>query len=387
MPLGANKSALLGMGGAAAGGNYFGDGALGSVTTSGDVTHTVLNKSGSYDGDMLVLNYTNLVISSGDTMTVDQPCRGILLYCTGYLTVTGTLHMNLKGGFADPTASGGSDTAVVNASGLQLGMLTASGSTSMDPASTFAGTGNAAVAAVGNQNILESNGDIFSMPRLGGVKGAGCNTGGSGNSVATCTGTAGTAGSSSSTTCSTGGGGGGGANTKWQGGNGGASGGSGADAGVFGGGSGGGGAGGTNSYATGGAAVIYSGAGGNGAYTWSANSGGGGGGNPGGSGVGGSYAVGQDGAAGVGGIMWIIVKGAVSIAGTVSANGGAGGGAISGERRGGGAGSGGGAIMILHGGAYSISGSLTTSAGGGGAGTGLGGAGGAGTTCVAQVAE
>ena len=39
-------------------GNWFGDGTDGALTTSGNVTHTVLNKVGSYDGDMLVKNYT-----------------------------------------------------------------------------------------------------------------------------------------------------------------------------------------------------------------------------------------------------------------------------------------------------------------------------------------
>jgi len=35
-----------------------------------------------YDGDMLVKNYTDLTIASGHTMTVDQNCRGMLIYCS-----------------------------------------------------------------------------------------------------------------------------------------------------------------------------------------------------------------------------------------------------------------------------------------------------------------
>lgn len=386
MPLGANKIGMLGAS-AAAGGNYFGDGSDGAVTTSGDVTHTVLNKSGSYDGDMLVLNYTDLTISSGDTMTVDQPCRGMLLYCKGDLTVTGTLHMSGRGAFADPTAAGGSDSAAVNASGLQLGMLTSGGSTSMDPAATFAGSGDAAVAAVANQPALDGDGTIFSMPKLGGTGGGGCSTGGSGNGNYCCAGGTGVAGASSATSCSTGGGSGGGAESKFQGGQGGATAGAGADAGVFGGGSGGGGAGGTRSYATAGSAVDYGGGGGNGGNSWTANAGGGGSGNPGGTGNSGSWGAAANGADGVGGIMWIIVKGDISITGTVAAIGKNGGAATAGEKRGGGGGSGGGAIMILHGGSYSLSGSLTVSGGNGGAANCAGVAGGAGSTCVAQVEE
>ena len=62
--------------------NYWGDGSDGSLTTSGDVTHTVQNKNGSYDGDMVVKQYTALTISTGDTMKVDQACRGDAYICS-----------------------------------------------------------------------------------------------------------------------------------------------------------------------------------------------------------------------------------------------------------------------------------------------------------------
>ena len=105
MPLGASKAALLAMGGAAGGGNYFGDGSDGALTTSGDVTYTVANKSGSYDGDMVVKNYTSLTISTGDTITTDQPCRGMIIYVKGDCSITGTLNASI-GAFADPTNTG-----------------------------------------------------------------------------------------------------------------------------------------------------------------------------------------------------------------------------------------------------------------------------------------
>ena len=111
--------------------NYFGDDSDGTVTTSGNVTHTVQNKSGAYDGDMLVKNYTNLTIASGHTMTVDQPCRGMLIYCSGDCTIAGTLTMQSKGAYANPTASGGSDSNAVQAAGLQIGFVTSGGSTTL----------------------------------------------------------------------------------------------------------------------------------------------------------------------------------------------------------------------------------------------------------------
>ena len=67
--------------------NYWGSGGDGSLTTSGNVTHTVQNKSGSYDGDMLVKNYSSLNIQSGHTMTVDQPCRGMMIFVDGDCTI------------------------------------------------------------------------------------------------------------------------------------------------------------------------------------------------------------------------------------------------------------------------------------------------------------
>ena len=44
-----------------------------------NVTYTVPNKNGSYDGDMVVKQYTDLIIDSGDIVTVDQPCRGLMI--------------------------------------------------------------------------------------------------------------------------------------------------------------------------------------------------------------------------------------------------------------------------------------------------------------------
>ena len=61
---------------AAAALNYFGTGADGSAVISTNTSLTVLNKSGAYDGDMVVRNYSSLTINSGATLTTDQPCRG-----------------------------------------------------------------------------------------------------------------------------------------------------------------------------------------------------------------------------------------------------------------------------------------------------------------------
>ena len=46
-------------------------------------------------------------------------------------TINGTLSMNQRGAYADPTSSGGSDNNAVDTNGLRLPMLTSGGSDSL----------------------------------------------------------------------------------------------------------------------------------------------------------------------------------------------------------------------------------------------------------------
>ena len=93
-----------------------------------NVTYTVANKNGSYDGDMVIKEYTTMAIDSGDTVTTDQPCRGLFIYCQGNAVINGTLSMNARGAKGNPASSGGSDRNAVCLSGVQLGFLTRGGS-------------------------------------------------------------------------------------------------------------------------------------------------------------------------------------------------------------------------------------------------------------------
>lgn len=355
MPLGTEKASLLG---ASGGGdaNYFGDGSDGAVTTSGDLTYTVPSKNGSYDGDMVVKNYSALTISSGDTVTTDAPGRGMLVYVTGNCTVTGTLSMTARGACASATSSGGSDASAVNASGIQLGMFTASGSDTL-AAATFAGCGTPAVTAVANQPAISSNGTLFSIERAGSAAGSGAFA----SPGVQINGDPGDNGSSdASLQCA--GGGAGGANQN-------ASSGSGGSSTCFSGGAGGGGG-----YGLGGGGA--SGASGNGcagsAGSSSAGSIGGGAGNPG-------HGTGGD---GTGGLIWLVVGGDLTITGSIVAKGVA---SVSSGYYAGGGGSGGGAIMILYAGTLSNSGTVSAGGGAGGGGHANGGAGGNGGTNLTQV--
>ena len=404
MPIGAEKAALMAAAGGVGGPNYFGDGSLGtcqfgasSITQTGDSVAidtvlstgsesggpgsssygtdvpnssacyelTVLNTDGAYDGDMFVANFSGLTVDASVTLTTDQPCRGILCYVKGDCTINGALSMSARGGFSDPTATGGSDSAVVDSDGLQLGLVTNSGSETL-VANTFAGCGDAAVAAVGNQDALDSNGSIFTMSKLGGA-GA---TSHSNGAVYSQRGNSGVSGATGANTISTGGGGSGGAFGSTCCSNAG----TGGAGGAFSGGAGSGAAMQQNTTANSSAAGNYGGAGGAGSGNWGTA---GGAGNPG---------VQYN---GVGGIIWLLVDGDLTIgaAGTIEADG------VKGKEAetnpgSAGAGSGGGSVMVLYTGTLTNNGAIQALKGNGGgsqASVSSGGHGGAGGVQSAQV--
>lgn len=385
MPFGTEKALLQGSGVTVE--NYFGDGSDGDVTISGNTELTVLNKVGDFDGDMVVMNYNSLTINASMTLDTNFPSRGMLLYIMEDLTVSGTLSMSRRGCYVNPESSGGSDSAVVNVDGLQLPMFTTGGSDTLG-AATFAGAGNAAVAAVANQDGISGDGTIFSIARQGQAGCAGTSTTGP-----TCADVVVSDGKTGQTA-----GGGGGAGDSGTGGNG-------SYGSCFSGGSGsGGGAGGT-----GGNGTIWSGEGGGGTGSNnSTNNACGGAGNPGGgpnttcvnSGNVRSDVYPDD-TAGTAGIIWLIVGGDVLInsGGSILSSGTAGGevhthfgtcGGGNGGRKAASGGSGGGCIMILHAGSYTNNGTVVAGGGGGCGPSNLaprvyGGSAGDGALVVAQV--
>jgi len=367
MPLGAEKAGLMGAAGGAVS-NYFGDGSLGNcqfgasaITQTSDTVAidtvlttgseaggpgsssygarvpnssacyetTVLSKSGSYDGDMWVGNFNDLTIDASVTLTTDQPTRGILIYVDGDCIINGSLSMTSRGGYSDPTASGGSDASAVGASGLQIGLFTASGSDSFtNDGSGFDGAGDAVIAALANQDDISSDGTIFTISKLGtvGIAANGRPDNGTTGGATVQTAAGGSGGAVSGAGYSYGG-----------------------DAGCFCGGT----AGGSGLGSTGGSGVDFGGRGGAGAGS-SGNSSGCG--NPAGS----ATYVGESGCAG---LIWLIVSGDLTIAsgGSVQANGAKGHGDWS-ISTGAGAG-GGGAVQVLYAGTLSNSGDIEANAG------------------------
>lgn len=339
-------------------GNYFGTGKDGSVTISGSAQVSAsLNNISREFGDTIVKNYQDLTIGSGVFFSPLRACRGMVIYCTGNLTVNGTISMTGKGG----------GVATKIASPIGIASSTDSRYDLVDATLYFSNLSSSAAGGRGiptHWNWAPSGSAWFSnfkvrVPLSGSVAGgaAGANQG---------NGAAGTAG----IFCCGSGGGGGGAGYYAQP----AGGGTGGRGTIFTGGSGGGGGG--WAYATGGT----------GTYEVSAPAAGSGG--TGAGGAGGN-------SSGVGGLLILIVRGNITINGTLSNNGANGSnGSAPGEgpsgnyQSGGGGGSGGGRIMIIYGGTYANTGTIVTNGGsgaGGNLGNFVGGAGGAGSTTVKKV--
>ena len=326
-----------------------------------NVTYTVPNKNGSYDGDMVVKQYTTVNIDSGDTVTTDQPCRGMFLLSTGNFTVDGTLSMRSKGAFANPTASGGSDSNAVDSNGLRFPFLTSSGSSSLTAANTLLnGCGTTARSVIANFKTLASNGTILTLVRQGA-------NGGSGGGSA-FNGVNGNNGSNGSTGQSGGGGGGASAYNSTSK--------SGAYGSCFSGGSGGGSAdddSGGNWGNSGGSAtdaINWGGAGGN-SGTGHGSCGSGGAGNPKGnpydtSGSSSVVSVNADEGNGTGGLIIIVCGGNVTVgaSGKITAEGGRSDHAVgSNDWVSTGGAAGGGNIIIAHKGTYTNNGTVTANGG------------------------
>ena len=346
--------------------NYSGTGKDGNVTISSSAqissstSPAGLNNISKENGDIIVKNFQNLTINSGVLFSPLRACRGMVIYCTGDLTVNGTISMTGKGGGVGSKIASPIGFATSTDSRYDL----------VDGTLYFNNFSSSVVGGRGiptHWNWAPSGSLWFSnykirVPLSGSVAGGGPNS-------------AGTAG----IFCCGGGGGGG---VSQPGGT--SAGGSGGRGTIFTG--GGGGGGGSYAGAAGSAGTFEAGGtGGFGPNPGTPNgSGGGGAGTPAAPGFGGA------GNTGVGGLLILIVRGNITINGTVSSNGATGG---VGTRPtsfagGGGGGSGGGRIIIIYGSTYSNIGSIVANGGNGGAGASgasNGGAGGAGAITTRKV--
>ena len=336
--------------------NYFGTGADGDLTisSSAQISSSFNNV---LDGDIVVKNYKSLTVNGGVTLLPLKRCRGLIIYCTGDLTVNGTISMTAKGG------------GVGNKIATPLGIASVTEARyDLLDASLYFNNLSSSISGKGIPtpwNWAPSGNAWFRNYKIR-VPLSGSVAGGAGGTGAVVGPTAGTAG-----IFSCGGGGGGG---------------------------GGGGAPSGRPSRTGGAGgrgTIFAGGGG-GSGASASGPGPGVNGLPGFFDVGGVVnpsnpaptPLGNAGAgansSGASGLLIIIVRGAVSINGTISSNGSTGNSSPA-PQTAGGAGSGGGRIIIIYGNTFTNNGSITTNGGSGGTGndSGQGGAsGGAGAITI-----
>lgn len=328
--------------------NFWGDGSSGNLNTAGNVSLC----DNTVDGDMCVVQYQNLTINAGHTVTTAVRRRGLIVYVQGDLVVNGTLSMQARGAVGDPVAYG------VESSGLRIARIVSGESQS--GSSVMAGAGNSVITAEGNQSPLVANGKIFTIQRSGAAGAA---------QFTKSTVNAANGGSNVGSDGALGQSGGGGGGLLYLN-NGTAHSGAAGNGTCFSGGSGSGGNFNNSGTTISGVGTSFGGAGGSGAGNHPFMGGGGGAGNPGGlGGACGSMGCPGAGQTGTGGLLILIVKGNITVgpSGVITTAGSNGGTIYSGTS---GGGSGGGPMLILYGGVETNNGIITAAGGttGGGAG-------------------
>jgi hypothetical protein len=172
---------------------FFGDGSDGAFDSTGDTTLSVTAHTG-----IAVKQYTSFKLNVGHTYTVNNPCRGLIIYSQGDVEINGTLHMDKKAGFGVgkippiiitkdmegyydlpfgmPELIGGSGG---NGGGGGRGSTAGSVGGGGGGGRLFAGGYGGGGGGGGASNAPGGNGGDIPQPELGGAEGAGqvyCNS-------------------------------------------------------------------------------------------------------------------------------------------------------------------------------------------------------------------
>jgi len=323
-----------------------------------------------YCGDMVYIAYRDLIIDEGVTVTTDNPCKGLYIYCDGDCTINGILSMTARGAKFDPS---GVDAPCRPRCEAFLN-ITFTYPYTAEQLEDYIRRYIQSIAENGIPQVVWPSyiiNNIYEIPAneedLATVPAVGANGGDGGIYPSLSNGKAGTNG----TNRKSGGGGGGGAQSD------GGKGGKGGNGTAYSGGAGGGGG-------TSGAAEAGSSMGGKGGDAKGSSSGesGGGAGNPGGTKAG-SGTGGTNGETGTGGLIILVVRGNLIIGtnGIIESKGKNGGKGHSNYGACGG-GSGGGSINIFYGGTYTKTGQVLATGGSSGSDGRPGGKGGDG--CITE---
>ena len=74
---------------------FFGDGSDGALVTTASLT-----LDSTLNGPAVIKQYSSINIAAGHTLTVSNPCQGLILYSQGDVTISGTIDMSKKAGLA-----------------------------------------------------------------------------------------------------------------------------------------------------------------------------------------------------------------------------------------------------------------------------------------------
>ncbi len=70
----------------------YGNGSDGVFNSTGNTTWAV----GADDGGPIVKQFTSFTLNAGHTLTVDRRCKGLIIFCTGDVIISGTISMDNK---------------------------------------------------------------------------------------------------------------------------------------------------------------------------------------------------------------------------------------------------------------------------------------------------
>jgi len=140
-------------------GNWWGDGSDGDVSTAGggagDIIIPVVE-----DGDMVVKNFLNFSLNTGDTLTPQNRCKGTMLLVRGNMYCDGKISMTGKGYKGDPTG--------VDAGGLVIRRAKVGGGQSHILPDQLAGCGAVAQASENKQKEVD-DGIVYYVRKYGGA--------------------------------------------------------------------------------------------------------------------------------------------------------------------------------------------------------------------------